>query len=767
MSTITREFAEILSAVERPGDFYVTGTMEIFTPQLEVEGVGPVALPLLPVQAKQLIAVADQAPYGRGEQTLVDTNVRRTWQIDANRVRIAGRHWEGTLEAIVARAAEGLGVTAPVVAELYKLLVYDQGSFFVSHRDTEKAPGMFATLVIVLPSLYTGGELLVRHQDRQVRLDLHCPEPSDAVFAAFYADCVHEVRPITSGCRLTLIYNLLRQGKGRLPEPPNYTAEAARLGELLRRWGAGKALSGDEAAEKLIYPLEHAYTPAELSFDALKGRDAAAAGVVVEAAEQADCDVYLALVSIEESGSAEHTGYYSRRRRRWDTEDDEDEYEIGEVYERSETLSDWCRPDGSRAELGDFPFEEDEFSPPDAFQDLEPDEQHFHEATGNEGASFERTYRRAALVLWPRERRLAVLNQAGLSVTLPYLGELASRWAGSGEDQESSLWLQAHELAGYMVRDWPREARHSWRPAEAPSNAAKILNSLSQLKDTVRIDAFLSDILAEGVYSKSDNEAVVRATDLLPPPPAVELITRIIARNAAEALSACGDLLARASAGRDTERMAELIPAAKVLVEALPGDPARAPQPDPWKRQVAVEPSFVVDLMSALCRIDSTLADRAAGHLLSWPAVYGLDSVLIPAVLRLTEQAASRDWSAVQRLRIACLAHLRVRIAEPLQPPRDWRRNNELACKCSHCSELSHFLADPEQQVWTFKAAESMRRHVEDSIRRSRCDLDLSTHRRGRPYSLVCTKNQASYERRVQQREKDLDDLAQLDVPAR
>lgn len=123
------------------------------TPQLEVEGVGPVSLPLLPVQqAKQLIAVADQAPYGRGEQTLLDSNVRRTWQIDADRVRIAGRHWEGTLEAIVARAAEGLGVTAPVVAELYKLLVYDQGSFFVSHRDTEKAPGMFATLVSYCPS---------------------------------------------------------------------------------------------------------------------------------------------------------------------------------------------------------------------------------------------------------------------------------------------------------------------------------------------------------------------------------------------------------------------------------------------------------------------------------------------------------------------------------------------------------------------------------------------------------------------------------------
>ena len=36
-------------------------------------------------------------------------------------------------------------------------------------------------------------------------------------FAAFYADCVHEVLPITSGYRLALVYNLRRQGRGQLP----------------------------------------------------------------------------------------------------------------------------------------------------------------------------------------------------------------------------------------------------------------------------------------------------------------------------------------------------------------------------------------------------------------------------------------------------------------------------------------------------------------------------------------------------------------------
>lgn len=764
MSTITIELAGLLNKVQRPGDFYATGTTEIFAPSLEVEGVGSIALPLLPVQAEQLVAVAEQAPYGRGEETLIDTGVRRTWQIDAAKIRIGGRNWPRTLDTIVERSAEGLGVTKPVVAELYKLLVYDQGSFFVSHRDTEKASGMFATLIIVLPSLYAGGELRVRHRDREVQLDLRCSEPSEVAFAAFYADCVHEVLPVASGCRLTLVYNLLlRPGKGksRLPEPPNYETEQTALVDLLQQWAAARESPDDDSPEKLIYPLQHAYTSAALAFDALKGADAAAASILVPAAEQADCDLHLALVSIEESGSAEYTGYYGSRRRRGRPDEEGEDFEVGEIFDRVATLSEWRRPDDSQSELGKFPFEDDELCPPGAFDDLEPDEQHFHEATGNEGASFERTYRRAGLVLWPRGRRLAVLNQAGLSATLPYLGELAQRWVESGDGPDSTLWRQAHELAGHMLRTWSREGRH-WR-TDTQSSEAKMLALLNRLRDAARIDAFLADLSATGEYSLGDNAALVEALGLLPPARVTGLIERIVAGNAGAALGACGDLLARcAVVARDAGRAVDFRPAARALVEALPGDPARAPQPD-WRRP-RVEPSFIVDLLTAVGQLDAGLADRAADHILAWPQTYGLDAVLVPAVLALTERAATRDGAAVRRLRAACLAHLRARIAEPLEPPRDWARASVLPCRCRHCSELSQFLADPNRKMWTFKAAAPDREHVEDSIKRAGSDLDRATDQRGRPYTLICTKNQASYERRAQQRKKDLAEAARLEV---
>jgi hypothetical protein len=111
----------------------------------------------------------------------------------------------------------------------------------------------------------------------------------------------------------------------------------------------------------------------------------------------------------------------------WD--DAEDEFEVGEVEERSETVHDWRHPEGSHPPLGPLPFHPEELSPPDAFENLEPEELELQEATGNEGASFERLYQRAALVLWPRARRAQVLAQGGLDVSVPFLGELVRNTA--------------------------------------------------------------------------------------------------------------------------------------------------------------------------------------------------------------------------------------------------------------------------------------------------------------------------------------------------
>ena len=766
MTGICQKLSDLLSAVQRPGDFYTSGSLQLPAPRLQVEGVGQIAFPLLPAQGEQLIAVAERAPHGRGAATIVDTNVRRTWQIGPDQVSLGGKHWRTTLDRLVALAAEGLGVSEAVSVKFYKLLVYDKGSFFVSHRDSEKQPGMFATLVLALPSLSSGGELVVRHKDREVKLELASDEPSEMAFAAFYADCVHEVLPVTAGYRATLIFNLVRKGNGGMLKAPNYEHQTTCVKALLEEWGRRRA-SQIEAPEKVIYPLEHAYSPAELEFAKLKGTDAAVAALLKSAAPQADCDLHLALLSIEESGSAEYTGSYRRRYRSYE-EDDSDEFEAVEVFDRSEHLTEWRRPDREPAGLGDIPVAKGEISPPDALEDMEPDDENFWEATGNEGASFERTYRHAALVLWPSRRRLAVINQAGPRATLPYLENLAAKWIVESANPDSELWRQAHELSGHMLDTWPTtpwhgtDDVHAGRAGHEKSQLARLLAALTKLKDETRIGSAFELLTACRGHNKTDNGAILSATALFPPKRSARIIETIVVNHVEAALAPSCALLRAATMGPFADKPRHLMTALKSLLAALPGDPALAPV-DVFghRRQIAPAAGVVVDLVTIAETIDAKLAKDLAEHLLAWPQTYSLDGALVPAVKRLLE-GGPQAGVALTSLHAACLAHLKARAAEPLEAPKDWSRASKIRCGCEDCSHLSRFLASPVSKSWTLKAVERVRRHVEGEIKAADADLDTITERRGSPHSLICQKNSASYNRRMAQRRQDLADIARL-----
>ena len=138
---------------------------------------------------------------------------------------------------------------------------HEPGCFFARHRDSERLDGMFATLVLELPSIYEGAELSVyspltpgeketytfngggnamsntkRRSNRLRSPGLH--------FAAFYADCYHEVSKLTSGHRVALVYHLTANPRAHRilphlpvpsPSPPQPADEsiARRLSKLV------------------------------------------------------------------------------------------------------------------------------------------------------------------------------------------------------------------------------------------------------------------------------------------------------------------------------------------------------------------------------------------------------------------------------------------------------------------------------------------------------------------------------------------------------
>jgi hypothetical protein len=107
--------------------------------------------------------------------------------------------------------------------------------------------------------------------------------------------------------------------------------------------------------------------------------------------------------------------------------------------------------------MAELPFTEQELSPAEALADLEDAEVEFSEATGNEGASFERFYQRAAFVLWPVTRRGAVLAAGGLGVSLPALRDLVQRWEAAGAQAGDAGWREAQRLASAIRAQWPQD----------------------------------------------------------------------------------------------------------------------------------------------------------------------------------------------------------------------------------------------------------------------------------------------------------------------
>ena len=141
----------VLSGVKRPGDFFVSGAMEIPMPKVDVERVGTLSFPVPDEQIAAIVRRAERAPYGRGEKTIVDTAVRKVWQVAPAIVRISGKSWAANFETILLKVSAVLGCDGIAIsAEFYVLLVYDRDGFFLPNRDTEKTEGMFGTLVVTL-----------------------------------------------------------------------------------------------------------------------------------------------------------------------------------------------------------------------------------------------------------------------------------------------------------------------------------------------------------------------------------------------------------------------------------------------------------------------------------------------------------------------------------------------------------------------------------------------------------------------------------------
>ncbi|KDQ61180.1 hypothetical protein JAAARDRAFT_191287 [Jaapia argillacea MUCL 33604] len=393
-------------------------------PLLRLADLGNIGLPLSEREAQVIKTRCIQAPFGQGERTVVDTAVRDTWEMDANQVSFDNPRWAAFLDGVVRDVCAALGVDFAISqprCELYKLLLYETGSHFLPHQDTEKANGMFATIIIVLPSRFTGGAAHLSHGGLSKVVDSSSQSRSQTTVLAWYTDVTHEIKPITSGFRLALSFNLVHTTNALRPVLPATHECVNRLRNVLLSWKRDAKEGEESCPEKIMCLLQHKYAQAGLKASALKGIDAHKMALLDLLAKELGFRLGLASVECHLSGCADDEfGYRERDRwRRCSEEASEgmgDEVSMAEVSDRDMTVTKLTDLDGNLLR-NDLPCDaENETIPSDLEEVVEQgphDKQEYEGYMGNGAGSLERWYRRTVLVIWPDENHFAIVYSGG------------------------------------------------------------------------------------------------------------------------------------------------------------------------------------------------------------------------------------------------------------------------------------------------------------------------------------------------------------------
>src|ERR1700722_891867 len=105
---------KVLAGLGEASQFVSVGPLPAVLPGLEVEGIGSIGVPVAPADSKRIITKASQAPYGRGEATIVDPDVRRVWQMEPAQFALRNDAWNEALTGIVDAVKHDLGIRGKV-----------------------------------------------------------------------------------------------------------------------------------------------------------------------------------------------------------------------------------------------------------------------------------------------------------------------------------------------------------------------------------------------------------------------------------------------------------------------------------------------------------------------------------------------------------------------------------------------------------------------------------------------------------------------------
>ena len=756
--------------------------LELVDDAIEIEGIGPLKLPMRPKDIRQLIARADSAPYGKGTKTLVDRSVRDSLEIDAACLTFSDR-WNAAIEETARTVASELGLPADrIKAKAYKLLMYPRGGFFLPHRDSEKRKSMVASLIVMLPSKFGGGDLVVQHERQQTRFDFKQARQQEACScAAFYADCLHEVLKVTSGVRVCLSYNLSlkteRKKKAKTTKSPKVDP-IQPLVTAIQNW------TQSQPATPLVFALEHQYTASGLTPDLLKGKDRTTTKQLIAAAELAECHLHFGqverhLVEHAMDGYSEPHSRYGRRGRssyyRKPAVTDVADLEIMEVFGDTVSIDGWKSAAGKSVRMDALSVGSDSIVSQTPLEQWKPTSFDYEGYTGNAGNELSRWYHKSAVAIWSRDDHFRVLVQMGLASSIAqFLKQQSKLLRRKKPDRE--LLDQQIQFALAIIEGWPDQLyRFNRNQPDHAIHLKDFVNELLQLGSLELLEAFLQTIAIRD-WSNSLAPMITASAKQFDPDRLFPVLFRYLetvpqpdeyGRTRASGLPPrdANWLLKIATlkthAGFSEEQVGQLFEQMlrRVSDKAVELNNERYPQVQ-----------SVEEVLHTLMKVAIAIGDEAAfagcceirerlGELLD---VRSFDVGVCCKLIAWSDKKYGRRLKGL----VEWLGRIRnfLQQATECAPerPTDFTRPADVGCFCRSCQQLAEFLGAADEEQGAIKAFKDDCEHMQGQIKRNQLETTATIDRGTRPYTLRLKKTTASFERAEAQYVSDLESLASL-----
>jgi len=749
-----------LESIKSQGSFFSSRKTSLKAFDLTINKVGPLAFPLTKKQIKALIAIAKPAKFGWRDKTILDESVRKVWAVPPSRVKIPKKQWAAKFEPLLDKIKIDLGLPSQskLTAQLHNMLVYEPGCFFKPHQDSEKAEGMVATLVVVLPSEHQGGELIIEHGGVKKTFKFQAIHLTKLACTAFYADCYHEVKEVTSGYRVSLTYNLVLENyQGSLTalyDPDFYH----RLNQALSRYFLAERpheLEWDRMVPcKLIYLLDHQYTQKSLTWAGLKNSDRTRVDALLKIADELDLEAHLALADVQETWECEFDYQSYRERRRWGSRfDDDDETTVENATTTyiactNTILKHWLNRQGESVDVKDFPVRDRTLCRTDGNDKFEPYESEYERWSGNAGNTVDRWYHRAAIVLWRKADHYPILFEGDKT---GFVNQLFKRIKAKGS--RTKLQAMLHYTANY----WEAYANRHYDE--------KDLKKVLQLALYIQAPEISQTLLSHyslSLFSKATLPMWLKLIKEYGGNWCLELLTTLISkqentRRSSQVKSLFHDFPALieklcASAKSNKTQQSDY----QLVIDGLIDSQQTSlmhnheeKQSDLIQLQKGAEnrTQELSDLMEALIIAGKkqqhlAMLDVVISHPNRYPALFMRD--LFERCVPQLKKAALAAWGYP---RLAQVVHraLAQDVQQGVKGQENWRIEDSLSCGCEACKQLNAFLFRADAKQTKLLINDQKRRHLSSRITKQAIFVKVEIDKTSKPYAFVVTKPEELY----------------------